>query len=221
MGSSECNRRRWRTTSLEWRQVNIIKRLRHRSQLSYFQMPLYLDGSPVIWRKMKRERLGALADNSTHGVGPFHPTTCCFFWPLFFSVSFQSTSIDLCCHQSLSCAYIDISRLVGTTADFPLFPTSVDWFLVFPLIRLATEMTEKAAAQPESLFLNSCWDATNHLPGIVEHFYVNTISLFLFSLPIRLEEAENKRHCLIANSWFVKNQFPQTRPPFFSGIMGN
>ena len=44
-------------------------------------------------------------------------------------------------------------------------------------------MTEKAAAQPESLFLNSCWDATNHLPGIVENFYVNTISLSLSIFP--------------------------------------
>lgn len=33
------------------------------------------------------------------------------------------------------------------------------------LIRLAAEMTDKSIAEPDSLFLYSCWNATNHLPG--------------------------------------------------------
>lgn len=33
------------------------------------------------------------------------------------------------------------------------------------VIRLAAEMTDKSIAEPESLFLHSCWNATNHLPG--------------------------------------------------------
>lgn len=32
--------------------------------------------------------------------------------------------------------------------------------------RLAAEMTDKSIAEPESLFLHSCWNATNHLPEI-------------------------------------------------------